>query len=312
MGINEFIEDSSMQWKKLRSKLATVGSVLLVIFGWLVYFVVLAGGNNTESAIKNAVETDGKVLPENEGKLVLVSGRVTAEGSTVIDPVFDVTAQSPYMKRYVLQYQEERDREGHRSWDWNLKKFEDDYFKKTIETSEFYSTAKIGEYELSPEQLTKLHDFENTPIVQVTDLKENIANRYYRVVRNRIYNYYLPRNNNSFQELLANLNGEDFGTAGKAEVGDIRIWFAMIDMSEPVECTVLAKQEGSKLTVYSAGNGRDDDIYYVYEGRKSLSEILSTVEAGNKEHNTYVIFFPVIFTVIAIFRIWLKMRRKRR
>jgi|GEM_PF-6061926 len=79
-----------------------------VIFGGLtILLLFLSIGsikqyNNMDSLRKDAVViTDGKVLPENEGKLVVVSGRATADESTVSDMDFDVTVESPYLSRRV-------------------------------------------------------------------------------------------------------------------------------------------------------------------------------------------------------------------
>lgn len=51
--------------------------------------------------IKNEVVVlkEPKVLPENDGKLVLVTGRVTAKEKELKDKDFGINVKTPYLKR---------------------------------------------------------------------------------------------------------------------------------------------------------------------------------------------------------------------
>ena len=284
-----FVEDSAMKWKKTRAKLITLTFVLATIFCWLVYFVDRESGNNAKSTIEKAVViNDGKVLPENEGKLVMVSGRVTADADvTVTDPDFGLTVQSPFLERYVQEYWKHTDSKDNDYWSWDRIKYR---------SANFYSTARIGEFELSNEHLEKL----SGSIRYVKPLKDTASGKYSYVVEGSVC-YYPLGNSNIFTQSTETTNKRD-----------ARVRYSMVDLSVPVEHTILAKQEGGKLTVYSTGKSIDDDINNVYEGRKSISEILSEVEAGSKENNTYLIIFPIVFSVITVFRFWRKKRRSRR
>ena len=109
-------------------KYLSIGNVvcgILFILGIILAIRTFEQIGRSAPLIKNAVEIkDGKVLPENEGKLVLVSGKMTADG-TAGDPDFEMTAESPYQDKT------------------------------------FYSGVKIGEFKLSPEYLDKLSDSNN-------------------------------------------------------------------------------------------------------------------------------------------------------
>jgi len=286
-----FIEDSKAQAKKAVGTFITIACLIIAIISLIVLIVDRVGANNAKSAIENAVETGGKVLPENEGRLVLVSGKVTAgDDVTLNDPEFGVSVRSPYLERYAQVYREHIDSSDRKYWSWDWQK---------DNSARFYSSAKIGEFELSIEQVEKL----SASMRYVSELKNSIAERYFLIVRDNIHYYYVPKNYDSF-------NPSDV----KLYEGDGRVCFLTIDLSKPAEYTILAKQEGSKLTNFHIANSVDNDINYVYEGKKSISEILSLLDADmkKKDASSGLIIMAVGFGGTAILRILLKKRRSRR
>ena len=229
--------------------------------------------------IKSAVViTDGKVLPENEGKLVLVSGNVTADGSIVRDPVFDVTVQSPYLERIVEVFQWEEDSDGDSYMEWSRKisySSTSNPRSKPFDDMSFYSTAKVGEFELSPEHLDKLSEI----AVDVKDLEPSYdAN----IDTFNTYYYYSTDPSSAF-----------------SLIGDAIITFRMIDPAHLGRITVLAKQEGGRLTDYNAAENKYP-INYLFHGVLSFDEVLAQVESDNKMGKIVSIILTVLFAGLTV------------
>ena len=289
----------------LRNLISVTGVFLLLTVLCLIWNIwISARGDGAIPLIKNAVViTDGKVLPENEGRLVLVSGKVTAHGSTTTDPVFELTVASPYLRRKVAKYhwyKPTEDRYGYYDW---LQEKNDCTINKdgSIDTrfatqsgwpyqdQIFYSTAKIGEFELSPDHLHKLQ----SSMVRVTGLKPGVAEKLGIQALNDI-EYHIPVNKNS---------------KGYHD-GDFDIYFRMLDMSKVGDVTILAKQEGSKLTYYTYGGSYS--ISELYNGIVSRSEILAEEESDAIANKIITGVVTGIFASITVILFIRKIRRKRR
>ena len=229
--------------------------------------------------IRNAaVVTDGKVLPANEGRLVLVSGTITAEG-TASDPDFDVTVQSPCLERVVEVYMKRHKYENNKKVEynsWEQFRIKDKRFDKTIENHAFYSSAKIGEFELSPDCLDKLE----SPKVRVHELPQSAADKYgMKLFKNGTY--YLPNEREGLNKVIADLLEVD-ESAGYSE-GDARISYRMIDPAQLGVVTILAKQQGGVLTTcYPSGKEGEYPINKIYDGVVSLDEVIRQEESSYK------------------------------
>ena len=288
------------------NKLLAVLKNFLSITGFFVLLTILCliwttheikSANRAMAVIKNAVViTDGKILPENEGRLVLVSGKVIAEGSEVSDPVFEITVESPYLERKVEEYiwvKATEKRRGYYKWDGDhggstVSKVVDMQAHWPYRDRYFYSTAKIGEFILALRHLYLL----KSSMVQVTGLQQSVADKLGMKVLRGIY-YYIPYEGKVSEYY---------------ERGDIRISFTTIDTAKLGDATILAKQEGDKLVRYSNG---DDYINYAYEGILSLAEVV-------KLQNSDAIFMPIFAGVISVvvgiptfFLVRWKFRRKK-
>ena len=308
----------------LKNLISVTGFFLLLTVLCLIWNIWISGrGDGAVPLIKNAVIiTDGKVLPENEGRLVLVSGKVTAAGSTTTDPDFELTVESPYLRRKVGKYRyvsPTKDKNGDYVpgyHDW-LEESNDSAIKKdgTIDPflydsqrdfpyqdKVFYSTAKIGEFELS---LEHLHKFQNS-LVLVHGLQQSVAEKLGMELLSDT-TYFLPKEKGAIDKFFDKVSSKD--TRSLTE-GDVRVYFYMIDTAKIGDITILAKQEGGKLTDYAYG-----DIYSInelYNGIVSHGEILAEAESdasGNKIITGVVTGIFATITVILIIR---KIRRKRR
>ena len=266
---------------------------LLTFVFLLVAFMTFTQSFDLRSAFKKIrVIPDGKVLPENEGELVLVSGRIRSGGGTVSDPVFGLTVESPYLERVVEVY---RQHKGNDSvyWEWSRSEAGDAFYN---------SAARIGEFEFPSEYLDKI----KSAMVHVNELKQSVGGKYYKVAMYGNYYYYLPAGGKSFIREADNPDNIDFSL--KETVGDTRISFKMLDLSSPAEFTVLAKQEGAGFSEYK---GSHYPLYEFYEGRKSLSEVLVFLEMNDREDKIYTVVCTVFFVGLTVLLSCRKISRSR-
>ena len=89
--------------KKLLSGCGCLLVMIAVFFAFAGVSMIFVNRGILPEIEKNMVILDKPVvLPENEGKLVLVRGKAASEQEYVVDPIFGVTAKSPKLYRNVL------------------------------------------------------------------------------------------------------------------------------------------------------------------------------------------------------------------
>ena len=135
----------------------TKGKIILIII--IVYFIVFAIINvNKEKDINKDIldkvtyVTDGKVDKKNEGKLVLVTGKIGYNNLVSfleLDENFGTIKIKREVEDYVKYYDEE---EKEYKYDWKectkpLENAEDDYLKTLVSENKI-SKINVGEYEL--------------------------------------------------------------------------------------------------------------------------------------------------------------------
>ena len=257
------------------------------------------------------VVSGARALPENEGKLVVVTGRVTAEGCTVSDEEFDVTVPSPYLARHVemLQWRNSiaRDSDNGRAeavW-WPSvepdQEIDGTWYRNPgsmpFEGAGFFSDtpAMVGEFELSVELFEKVIDLPGR-MVDVTGLPQSGADMNGLELDDGGDLYYYT---------------SDFGwgIAGGLGIGDVRIYFSAADPTKLGEITVMAKQENGILTAYD--NEDISPIGYVYDGTVSKEEILGEEESTDNYGAIFAVCVTAVLAIVTAFKIRKIMRISR-
>jgi len=243
-----------------------------------------------------------KVMQENDGRIVLVSGRFSADGYSAWDDTFEVRVDAPILRRNVDVYQWVKDTEKSRSDDdveyykmeWSDAKpisFRDNPTSKPYQGKMFYSEAMFGEYKLSPDLVSKLEPHGSW--IPVKGLSEGTAEKYGMVLENDIYFIY------------NDIEGEYL------DVGDTRIYIYALDISDLEDITVLARQEGNMLTMHMV----KDDVYplgNIYGGIKSAEEISGEEEDDFVYAKWTAVIFTAIFALITALITWSNAGRVRR
>ena len=295
MDESEKIEKS---WIKKARKPIIYGVIFAVLTVLLLFLAIKAfmQYKNMVPLREGAVViTDGKLLPENEEKMVVVSGAVTTDGSTITDSDFDVTVQSPYLSRHVemLQWVNSRgygNESGYMQTEWcdTVQRDEENDGKRYLnpdsmqfDSATFYSAIQLGEFILSDALCEKYVRLPNRLMdVDGDELSQDGADNNGLVIDGDTYYYD---------------NGDAHG------IGDIQIYFTKIDLSNLGTITVMARQEQGMLTVYD--NDEISPIGLLYDGIVSKEEILDTETSSDTAGRIAAAVLTVLFAGITALNI---------
>ena len=312
------VKNTQKNWGKEAAK-PIIG---IVICGFITFFMLLLSltafiqYNEMEPMRESAVViADGKILPENEGKLVFVSGRVTVGESIVSDTDFDVTVEAPYLARIVEMRQWMRSSSKNRNmgdlviWSSELQPRRQEiggewYTNPThipFEGAVFHADAPfmLGEFELSQELLEKFLRLPDRRTI-VSGLKQSGADKNGLELLND--NTYFYKSN--FGPVI----GDAFGTS-LFGIGDVRIYFQIVDPSKLGEITVMAKQENGMLTKYSESISH---ISHLYDGIMNKDEVLAVEKSSDNIGAITAIcitLIPAGFTALNIRKVTLIKRK---
>ena len=267
----------------------TKGKIILLII--VVYFIIFAVINvNKEKDINKKIldkviyVTDGKINKKNEGKLVLVTGKVGYDSLVSFIELpedFGTIKISREVEDFVKEYNEDTKKYN---YDWKerktpLKNSEDDYLKQIV-SEEKTSNITIGEFKLDKKGIdlipTKIYS-EAESIGELTTT--GIA--YER---------------DPWEEDL--------------KEGDIRLSYKYYDIKKNPYITILAVQKGDSFEPYKID--KKDSVYELYVGKVNTKEKLTKeLKTSVKRTIRGKILFIIMILGIGIFFIVDNGKNKR-
>ncbi|MDA3900252.1 MAG: TMEM43 family protein [Spirochaetes bacterium] len=269
----------------------SIGGVIGGILLFLLSFVVLFWNEgNSVKTLRALDEMSGAAITvsvddlqsANDGKLIHTSGTAVTE-DVLSDPMFKISEKAMMLDRKVEMYQwnehvstKEEKKVGGKTEtvktysykkEWSTSEIDSEDFKKTEghlnprmvikQLTSHASSAKFGDYELSGEQITMISG----------------GTRYEYTQEHLDKTAGIIKNSSKLQE-GGLFMGED---PANPEIGDYRVTFSFISPSQ--EISVLAQQQGSQLSAYTAKNGKT--MFLLERGLKSKDEMISTAKAAN-------------------------------
>ena len=252
----------------------TKGKIILIA---VVAFLVITGVKNinkeksTNSDIlkKVTIVSDGKIDPANEGKLVLVSGKISFDGKIVFEEL-DEPINSFKVSRKVEEFFEYV-KDGKKHYEWRERTVADQNASKLLDF--LYSTEKtitpnIGEFFL---------DAKGLDLVKAND-------RYTKQESIDILKY--------TGLFYSNPAHDDLDVAG-----DVRIDYRYYDIEKNPYLSVLAEQHGKTFEPYEMG--RNNEIYKVFNGQidstdKLKEELNNQVKSSTSNRIWFIGFIALI------------------
>ena len=270
----------------------SIGGIICVILaGFFLLFGAMAecgAKKDFPDMEANMVEIEGtKVLPENEGKLVVVRGDIKPIEAFVTDSLFGVSVRTTKLVRIVemLQWEKDRDNEDYSLvWSNSLISItaltKSNPRKKPYEDAEFACKAKIGEFEVS--EFRPLKNIKATE--SIMQLSEATARAHKMFVSGKYF------------------------TNGK-NVGSVRVSFQYVEPALLEDVTVLGMQKGNSLVEYStSGMALVDKLWTKKMSKDKIMEEL------REEHNTARlggIILTLFLGVLGVFLIKAKQAPKK-
>lgn len=224
--------------------------------------------------LSNAVFIDdGKILPENEGKLVVVSGKIEAE-LPLTDSLTGIKLPYFAADREVYKYEYKHNSEENIfEWEKIQKDYtKDDSSKSTQLISDtIFAPSKIGEFNISNELLISVSRPKDFTAYDEDNVKESglglfggdSTHKYYL---SAIDSDYLPENKTSTDDKQ--------WIHESAFEGNIKIAYKTISDDDPLIYTFIGIQKGSNLE-----KSQDLDMSPVYKGTVTAQEL---VDSNNK------------------------------
>ena len=208
-----------------------IGVILAVIGIVLGYSMFTSTEDETRAAwLKEAVYlSKPEVLPANEGKVVVISGRpVLLEKAA--DPDLGIRFTSPFVRRYVEIYKDTANSSsGKHEMHWTSIGSIATGKQAPFTEKKFYGSMKIGDFLVKDEFLEKFN------LIEVTGLTTQMGNKFRLQAQSSFGRSYLT------QSLVTNSDNNYAYNNRK------RIRYAFVDMSEMEDQTLVGIQKGNEI-----------------------------------------------------------------
>ncbi|MBQ8131482.1 MAG: hypothetical protein IJ193_03235 [Bacilli bacterium] len=259
----------------------TKGKIILLII--VVYFAIFAVINinkekdtNKEILDKVVIVENGELKKENEGKIVVVSGKIGYD-NLVSFMELDENFGTIKIKRTVEDYLKIKDKDGKNETKWveRTEPLEDnngDYLK-TIVSEEKISKVTIGDFELDEKGLSLI------PAKKRYSGQEKIGD---------LITTGLDYSRDPYEEDL--------------KVGDMRLIYEYYELDKDPELSILAVQKGNSFVPYKVD--KKHEVYQVFVGKVDTKAKLEKELQTNVKQTTKGKFLFIIMIIgVGIFLI---------
>lgn len=255
-----------------------VGIVLILVAVLTGLLGMKAGSSNNRQIIENAVYiTDGKVLVENEGKVVILTGTLEAP-MPFVDQETGVPLHSIFNYRRVekLSIRENTQTEKE-EWSWNMTVSENDYggSKKVIAPG-----VMLGEFAVSEELLLSVSTTQNRVQYDKKELNKSGWNKFED--DDRVYLY-----QGDFMPYEDGVVGKYY----KDYLGTLRVSYDETSSENTLEYTIIGQQKDGKLE-----KTEGLDMTPALSGHLTVEQML---EKSSSDTKSAVIAASVITVVLA-------------
>ncbi|MCQ2580052.1 MAG: TMEM43 family protein [Treponemataceae bacterium] len=252
----------------------------IILFVVVVYFAIMGIKNTNKDKSLNAdllkevtVVSDGKINPANDGKLVLVAGKISFDGSIIFEEL-DEGFNSFKVTRKVKDFVTYERENGKKGYEWKERTEADPNASELIDfvySTEKTLTPNVGEFVLDDFGLSLVK-----------------TNQYFNK-----------------QESICGLKwtGLNYGNPAhkdEDEVGDVNISYDFYDVDAHPYLSVLAVQSGNTFKPYVVG--KKQQVYNVYPEKIDTVEKLKEQLALQVKSNTRgkILFILLIVAVGAL------------
>jgi hypothetical protein len=264
--IEKSISSGSAGFEPPIKKKSPVGAIILIVIAIAVY----AASNFIPSGPEIVEGQAATVTPENEGKLVHITGELNVPDLN--DPLFDISAKAILLERIVQMYQWTQDGDKYgRKWEDKVIAItgDDARIKGLVNPSEMpfssdkweTTDVKIGAFTLSPELIKQLPAAQDMPLTQ-----ENFDK--------------MPEEGKMAFKLSKGIYF--FGLNPDApRIGEVKVSYKKIDAGL---VSIIAKQQGNTLVQLQSDKGT---IGKLVPGSYDIASMAETMETSSTPYIQY-------------------------
>ena len=269
--------------KKIIGVILIIGGVL---FASLAIQALFSAPKSEEQIRAAATIKDGRILPENEGKLVVVSGTLKP-AEQLQDPITGVKLPGVTAKRTVWTYKQDTNSDDEQVWDW--KPENTDYSEKAnfginaeiLTTTVLAAPTVLGEFKVESKLLN--------PLIRNTEFKqydEKSLNAGWKVLSGGKESRYCV----SKEHWLPKKSTGMYSTTG---YGAQKISYGIVSPDDPLEYTIIGIQKGDTLI-------KSEDVGSVttFKGIMTAEEFAEENKKGVRGGSIFGIIAGILLAVI--------------
>lgn len=271
--------------KKIIGVILIIGGIL---FASLAVKALMAAPQTYERIKAAATIKDGRVVPENEGKLVVVSGTLKP-AEQLQDPITGVKLPGVTAKRTVWTYKQDTGSGDEKVWDW--KPENTDYSEKAnfginaeiLTSTMLAAPTLLGEFKVESKLLNPL--IRNTEFTQYDEESLNAGWNVLSGGKESRYcvskEHYLPKKTTGM-----------YSTTG---YGSQKISYGIVSPDDPLEYTIIGMQKGDTLI-----ESEDIDSVTTFKGIMTAEEAADENKKGVRGGSIFGIVAGVLLAVIGV------------
>ncbi len=271
--------------KKIIGVILIIGGVL---FASLAIKALFSAPKSEEQIRAAATIKDGRILPENEGKLVVVSGTLKA-AEPLQDPITGVKLPGVTAKRTVWTYKQDSGSGDEKKWDWYPENT--DYSEKAnfginaeiLTTTMLAAPTLLGEFKVESKLLN--------PLMRTTEFKqydEKSLNAGWKVLSGGRESSYCVSKENWLPKKTTGM----YSSAGD---GAQKISYGIVSPDDPLEYTILGVQKGDTLI-----KSEDVDSVTTFKGIMTADEFADENKKGVRGGSIFGIVAGILLAVIGV------------
>lgn len=271
--------------KKIIGVILIIGGILFVS---LTIKALVSAPQSYEKIRAAATIKDGRVIPENEGKLVVVSGTLKP-AEQLQDPITGVKLPGVTAKRTVWTYKQDTNSDDEKVWDW--KPENTDYSEKAnfginaeiLTTTMLAAPTLLGEFKVESKLLN--------PLIRNTEFKqydEKSLNAGWKVLSGGRESSYCVSKENWLPK-------KSTGTYSATGYGAQKISYGIVSPDDPLEYTIIGVQKGDTLI-----KSEDVDSVTTFKGLMTAEEFAEENKKGVRGGSIFGIVAGILLAIIGV------------
>lgn len=271
--------------KKIIGVILIIGGIL---FASLAVKALMSAPQTYEKIMAAETIGDGGVIPENEGKLVVVSGTLKP-AEQLLDPITGVKLPGVTAKRTVWTYERDTNSDDETVWDW--KPENTDYSEKAnfginaeiLTTTMLAAPTLLGEFKVESQLLNPL--IRNT---EFTQYDEESLNAGWKVLSGGRESRYCV----SKESWLPKKSTGMYSTTG---YGAQKISYGIVSPDDPLEYTIIGIQKGDTIV-----KAEDIDSVTTFKGIMTAEEFADKSKKEARGGSIFGIVSGILLAIIGV------------